>query len=124
MNEALWLYAFTRLDSIKDLLLFSMFVLTLMAAISGVITATTAQSDWPGDKRSNAVARPVLKVSLPVLFVVSILQVMTPSKDDAIFIVAGTGVIEAAKSEHVQRVAGKAAAVVEKALDDYLDKKK
>ena len=123
MNEALWLYAFTRLDSIKGLLGFSLAVLTVMAAISGILIATAAHSDWGSDIRTNTVAKPIFKVSLRVLLIVAALQVLLPNKNDAIFIVAGTGVIEAAKSEHVQQVAGKAAAVVEKALDDYLGKK-
>ena len=123
MNEALWLYAFTRLDAINTL--FS--ILSCVFAVASIYAGLMGNEDQWRSEIYKASARRMSKL-FPKTAIASaifaVLVVLTPSKNDAIFIVAGTGVIEAAKSEHVQRVAGKAAAVVEKALDDYLDKKK
>lgn len=123
MNEALWLYAFTRLDSL--LVLFLILSIVLAFVSMGCALAAYEDDPWHSTERK-ALAKKLRKVwpktsAASVFF--AILMALIPSKNDAIFIVAGTGVIEAAKSEHVQRVAGKAAAVVEKALDDYLGKK-
>ena len=123
MNDALWLYAFTRLDAISVLFV----ILSAIAAFVSFAAAMLGNEDqWYSDG-NKAWARNMSKLlpkAIAAAFIFAVLATLTPSKNDALFIVAGTGVIEAAKSEHVQRVAGKAAAVVEKALDDYLDKKK
>ena len=106
-NEVLWLYLFTRLDALRELAI----VATVFGG-SGVGAAWFAVfvDDWKGPVKS-----------LTALWVCVVLcTVAIPTQKDAMFILAGTGVIQAAKTDTAQRLAGKSVAVIEKALDDYL----
>lgn len=48
---------------------------------------------------------------------------VTPSQKDALFIVAGVGVIEAAKTDTAKRLASKSVQIIEDFLDGQLKKK-
>jgi hypothetical protein len=58
------------------------------------------------------------------LAIAAVLMTLMPSQKDAMFILAGTGVIEAAKTDTAQRIAGKSVDVVEKYLDELLKESK
>jgi len=106
-NEVFWLYLFTRLDAIQALL-----QIASMLGGFGVGAAWFAVfiDRWNGPVKSLT----AVWVCVVMLFV------MIPTQKDAMFILAGTGVIQAAKTDTAQRLAGKSVAVIEKALDDYL----
>jgi len=106
-NEVVLLYLFTRLDALKHLL----FVASMLGSF-GVAAAWFAIfiDDWKG---------PVKTLTALWVCVVAF-TVMVPTQEDAVFILAGTGVIQAAKTDTAQRLAGKSVQVIEKALDDYL----
>ena len=120
MNETFALYLYTRLDGLKTLLSVGQFVFIVGAGTLVVIAILTTGSTR--DAGTHLLARRWLKPLTTAAALCSILQVVVPSRGDALFVIASTGVLEAAKSADVQRVAGKAAALVEKALDDYLEK--
>lgn len=50
--------------------------------------------------------------------------VLVPTSKDAMFILAGVGVIEAAKSDTAKRLTGKSVQVIEDFIDEQLAKKK
>lgn len=50
------------------------------------------------------------------------LAVLTPTRDDVMFIGAGIGITEAAKSQTVKNIAGKSVQVIENYLDEQLKK--
>jgi hypothetical protein len=118
MNTTFALYLFTRLGPI----------LAFAAIVLGVaVLAIVWLAIWKDDQLLNpddyAACTKIQKRAAIVAAISAVVLITLPNKQDAAFILAGTGVIEAAKNPDVQRVAGKAAAVVEKALDSYLEKK-
>lgn len=110
MNETFLLYALTRLNGIG-------FVLTFFSLIGvGVLLTHIICTCIVKEELSLKVAGPYWK---PLALCV-VMALLVPSKDDAIFIIAGTGVIEAAKTDSAKRIAGKSVAVIEKYLDSAL----
>jgi hypothetical protein len=111
MDEIFWLYLFTRLDAIREL-----FTALSILAATGILVAI--------------MGRLIAKVVTPIKSLVAVwitlvlISVALPSKQDAVLILAGVGVIEAAKSEEVRQFAGKSVEVIEKAMDDFLKEKK
>ena len=106
-NEVFWLYLFTRLDMLCALST----VATVFGGMGvGVAWVANFIDAWKG---------PVKSLTAVWLFAV-LCTVVIPTQKDAMFILAGTGVIQAAKTDTAQRLAGKSVAVIEKALDDYL----
>lgn len=110
MNEIFWLYLLTRLDGIQCLL--TLF-LTIGGCAYGAFIFVWVCEGTPAKYKHIA---PLWKV----LAVAAVLLGFTPSRNDAMFILAGTGVIEAAKTDTAQRIAGKSVDVVEKYLDEML----
>jgi len=106
-NEVFWLYLFTRLDAINAILI-NMSILGGFGVGAGWFAVFVDR--WKGPVKSMTA----------VWACAVVLAVMTPTQKDAMFILAGTGVIQAAKTDTAQRLAGKSVAVIEKALDDYL----
>lgn len=108
MNEAFLLYLVTRLHPLHELAVVSLVFGGITAAVGLFIGHCERDEDILG------FAKKIVKwlpLSVAVL-------VLVPDKDDTMFIVAGTGVIEAAKSDQAQRIAGKSVQLIE----DYLDK--
>jgi hypothetical protein len=113
-SEIFWLYLLTRLDGISCLLGITL-VLGLCAygAFILVWTCEGTPAKYKG-------IVPLWKV----LAIVAVLGVLVPTKKDVAFILAGTGVLEAAKTYTAQRIAGKSVTVVEKYLDELLKEEK
>ena len=111
-SEIFWLYLVTRLDSVNCLLtLFLVLGTTAYGCFIFVWTCEGTPAKYKG-------LVPLWKV----LAVVAVLGVLIPTRKDVAFILAGTGVIEAAKTDTAQRIAGKSVSVVEKYLDELLKK--
>ena len=77
----------------------------------------------PGNRNEEVIVRRVYKVvrfSFYTFACTMILLFITPTTKQGMVLVASGAVIEAAKAETAQRIAGKSVAVVEKALDELL----
>lgn len=112
MNETLLLYAFTRLDMFITV----SFIITILSACLILIISVILAVDQNRPERTKKY------LWVPIVFL--ILFVTIPSKKDAMFIVAGTKVIEIARDPDVQRVAGKSAKLIEQYIDNMLEDKK
>lgn len=102
------LYLFTRLDILATGLL-------LIASCSAVVFPILVMAKNDGLKVSLTLPKWVLAISI-------IGAVLVPTQKDALFIVAGTGVLEAAKTDTAKRIASKSVEAFEKALDSYIKK--
>lgn len=120
MNEALALYIFTRLDSVKNLI---GLLLIVSAPVLLALFLVWLHVDVPEGVVSKRVFRSIRRVGFSAS-VLAFLYTALPNKEDAMFIAAGTGVIEVARSEFSQRLTGKTLLGVEKALDEYLAREK
>ena len=118
MNEMFLLYLLTRLDVV---VLTAMWVLVIGGVAWGIAVMVTLDNFLFDD---GVAARKKLWPFWKVLAACVAVLVVTPSQKDAMFIIAGTGVIEAAKSDTAQRLAGKSVNVVEKYLDEMLKEEK
>ena len=101
-----------------------------VAAISmivGFIAGSAYLFVPPGNRNEEVIVRRVYKVvrfSFYTFACTMILLFITPTTKQGMVLVASGAVIEAAKTETAQRIAGKSVAVVEKALDELLADKK
>jgi len=108
MNDIFLLYLLTRLDTITNvfigILVFTMFFVVFIPVLISVEWVTPEQ----------------LKRLIWIPIISMVMVAITPSKNDALFIIAGTGIIGIAHDPDVQRVAGKSAQLVEQYLDHLL----
>lgn len=111
--EIFLLYLITRLDALWGLGLLMFIVGAFLLFIATIANADVDEKEL----------RPYRKFAVVMLLLGTPLWVLTPDKDDAIFIAAGAGVIAAAKSETAQRVAGKSVQIVEQYLDELIKDK-
>lgn len=113
--EIFLLYLWTRLDAIQGLLITASIFLGIGALFSCIFRT------FP-DEVISAKAGEYTKPLIRWLVVVALIAATVPSKQDALFILAGTGVIEVAKSETAGRLASKSVQLIEQTLDGYLKK--
>lgn len=118
MNEMFLLYLLTRLDIIVCA---AIWILAIGGTLWGIALMATCDSFLFDD---GAAARKKLWPFWKLFALCIAVLVITPSQKDAMFIIAGTGVIEAAKSDTAQRLANKSVNVVEKYLDEMLKEEK
>lgn len=124
MSEILALYLFTRLDNIITLA--GVIVIAGGMAAAWVAFFALCDSESYSEKsreRSKLLFKYAKRTGIAAT-IAALTTVLIPSQKDTMFIVAGIGVLEAAKTETAQRVAGKAVAIVEKAMDEYMGEKK
>lgn len=116
-EEVFWLYLLTRLDVINGV----GFVVALLSGMAYVMGIILSYDDMNTDDRPTK----MLLSWKWVFFVSSLLLVLVPNQKQMMFIISGTGLLEIAKSDDAQRIAGKSAATFEKYLDEMLkDEKK
>lgn len=114
-SEVFWLYLLTRLDVINTILvigsIFGIFALSL-----GFIFLFDDYTNKTGNKL----------LSYKWIFIpFMVLAVLIPTKNQMLFIISGTGLLEIAKSDDAHRIGGKSVQVFEKYLDELLkDEKK
>lgn len=109
MNETFILYLFTRLNALSAFFTFATFI--------GVLTVTIMSAVIVLEK-----IKLPLKTAIAILIFCIIGVIITPTQKDAIFIIAGTSIIEATKNDSVKRIASKSLDAVEQILDKYLKK--
>ena len=107
MEHLFTLYLITRLDTIGWV---AILLAVLFAAVAVFVLAVGYEVNSFDRAKTNA--RKLLIAAACSLFV----AVFTPSQKDAMFIAGGAGVLEAVKSETVQRVANKSVEAVERWL--------
>jgi len=108
-NEIFLLYVLTRLDIINTVAgVVAFFGFT---AIGFIMIGLTVENVW-------SKYRHIVTTYIWIPVIATLVVIIVPDKKEAMFIVAGTGVIEAVKSDTAQRLAGKSVQIVE----NYLDK--
>lgn len=116
MDDMFLLYFITRLDEIRNLLTLVTTLYIAAVIVLGLIAVMTSDSiNFPVDDLKNA---PYPKLYILVIAVT--LATIIPSKNDAIFILAGSNIMQAVKNDDTKRIAGKSVEVFEKYLDDML----
>lgn len=123
--ELFGLYLFTRLDNIKEISgIFLVICAVLLTGSFIVMTINNPDQDYSrSEKRDHEQAKRMFNAMKPWFFVLLFIVVFVPNQKTAMFIVAGTGVVEAAKTDTAQRIASKSVGVVEKYLDEMLAEK-
>lgn len=119
MNEIWWLYLLTRLDNIQALCI----IILLCGGIPYGILLMFYVCESGSSYGNEEPFKQYIWFWKPLAFVV-VLLTLIPSKNDVAFILAGTGIIETAKSDTAQRLAGKSVNVFEKYLDELLKEEK
>ena len=119
MGDMFLLYLLTRLEAIKLLCLFvclGYFIITVIWFLMS-LDDSSYYSSKAKEKMSDT-----SKLYIPIIS--TILLVLLPTKEDMMFVVAGTGIMEIAKNEDIKRIAGKSVTIFEKYLDDMMKEEK
>lgn len=120
MDDMFLLYFITRLDDIRVLLFATIILYIVAVVIIAIITMITSDStSFPIDDLSKA-----RYPKLYILVIAVTLLTTIPSKNDAIFILAGSNIMEVVKSDDTKRIAGKSVEVFEKYLNEMLKEEK
>ena len=113
MFEVFLLYLITRLDALKTIAEFFMFGGTFFMVISGVGYFVC---EVDGSKNLKLMWEKCFGFSKYVILSY-VIVIITPTQEDVKFIIAGTGLIEMAKSDTAKNIANKSVNIVEKYLD-------
>lgn len=119
MNETFMLYLLTRLDDLSTLC-------TLIAIFGSMIWGLAwipLSIEGVLNKHLNKHKKTMMKL-LWIPIIAAVFSVLLPSKNDVIFIIAGTGLIEISKTDTAQRLASKSVLVFEQYLDKLAEKSK
>jgi len=120
MSEIWWLYLLTRLDNIQALCTIILLCggIPYLLLMFFIFVEKTSFYNDESEKFMQYVWfwKPLVLLMVFMTFI--------PSKNDVAFILAGTGIIETAKSDTAQRLAGKSVNVFEKYLDELLKEEK
>jgi hypothetical protein len=114
MDNIFLLYLLTRLDALQGLFIGLTIVcgfVALMCIIIGNVEEIKGVVNWGRRAAFGAV-------------ISAICATLVPTQKDALFILAGIGVIEAAKTDTAKRIASKSVQVIEDFLDSQINKKK
>lgn len=117
MENVWWLYLLTVIPKIGSAAFGLMFISALTC---GVLVATT--EDTESLMSSIDSVWPKLKKCITCFFIFGAIFILTPNQEGLMFIVGGSTVIEAAKTDAAKHISQKSVAVVEKWLDDQLGK--
>jgi hypothetical protein len=117
-----WLYLATRLDEIR--LIFGAGVATSVLSLFFVGVFCLLFSSEFGAERCYSFFKTVCKFIIPLCIFCVIGKALTPSKNDAMFIAGGVGVIEGAKAIQGSEIAKKSVAVIEQWLGNNLEELK
>lgn len=110
------LYLWTRLDVISTTSGMMSFAFSLALLFSFIFRT------YPDDDDVAAAAKKAAKPLLRAAIACLILFAIVPTKKDAMFILAGSAVIDVARSETAGRLASKSVQLIEQTLDGYLKK--
>lgn len=114
MTELYWL---TRLIYMHDVF-GGLFVVSCVILFFGTIVFLISEASNEG----HWVIRTFWGITMFLWISSGLINVFTPTKEDAAFIIAGGAVVAAAQSDAGQRIASKSVAVLENSLDNILGK--
>lgn len=121
MSDIFLLYIFTRVDSVASAMIALTFLFTLLSAIWWMARCGAFTTYAMSDDNKMAFSKTSKRFAVASMVCLA-LSVAIPSQKDLMFILAGVGVLEVAKSETAQRLAGKSVQVIEQYLDGLVDK--
>lgn len=114
-NEVFWLYLLTRLDAINGVLVVSSIIGSITLGLGIVFSF---------DEYSQKFSQKILSYKWIIIAFMT-LSLLIPTKNQMLFIISGTGLLEIAKSDEAHRIGGKSVQVFERYLDELLkDEKK
>lgn len=117
--EIFLLYLFTRIPAIKGMLFLCALLLFALGSVKFIDTdGKYGLTDAEKAPLFKDAKRWMLWAILPV-----ILGGLVPSKEDVGLILAGSAVLEVAKSETAGRLASKSVQLIEQTLDGFIQKK-
>ena len=122
MNETFMLYLFTRLDSLNGVLA-AVTALTVVATVITIVIACimhTHDEAYPSKDHPKFFNKIWLACSVLML-----INIIVPTQKDVAIILAGSTIMQIAKTDEAQRITSKSVRVVEQYLDALLkDKEK
>lgn len=121
MSEIFWLYLLTRLDSIRALCAILIIGGGIPYVVFFIFYVVESSSSYGGEDGEEV--KPFIWLWKPLAFLALFITLL-PDKNDVAFILAGTGIIEASRTDTAQRLAGKSVTVFEKYLDELLKEEK
>lgn len=113
MFEIFLLYIITRLDALKSVAEFFMVGGTIFMVLSGIAVLAC---EVDGAKHLKLFREKCLGY-VKYVILSYVIVIITPTQEDVKFIIAGTGLIEMAKSDTAKNIANKSVNIVEKYLD-------
>lgn len=120
-GEVFLIYLLTRLDGILGLTHTVSMCFVIGYFVAGFFVLVSFIEERDGDaKEFREKTLGLMKKTMYIPIIAVFLSVLIPSKEDAKFIIAGTGLVEIAKSDTAQRLESKSVQVVEKYLDNFL----
>jgi hypothetical protein len=123
MDDTLWLYTITRLDDLRSSAQLLAFISALCGGLSGVAWGLMRSAP---EEEDFTYARPisgrVFKSAMGIFIVAGLVNIVTPSQRDALFIIGGSTLLEIAKTDDAKRIASKSVQAVEQWIDQHIDK--
>lgn len=123
MSDIFLLYIFTRADAAQNLLVLITFVSAMLTALWWMTACGVFSSYGLLEEKKQRFGKVSKRFAVASLVAASLATAL-PSQKDLMFILAGVGVLEVAKSETAQRIAGKSVQVIEQYLDGLVEKPK
>lgn len=128
INEVFLIYLLTRLDHVLNFSHFVMVMTIISYFVVGLLMLFSFDTyDAEAESKANkfrATCWEYIKKTMYVPIIAIVINLTVPTKEDAQFIIAGTGLLEIVKSEQAQSIGSKSVQVVEKYLDEMLKEDK
>lgn len=128
INEVFLIYLLTRLDHVLNFSHFVMVMTIISYFVVGLLMLFSLDAyDAESERKSNkliATCWEYIKKTMYIPIIAIVINLTVPTKEDAQFIIAGTGLLEIVKSEQAQSIGSKSVQVVEKYLDEMLKEDK
>lgn len=119
--DSMWmLYWITRAITLKDVS-GGLWAASICIGLISILVYVASFSERNSDGFRKLIGK-VFAVNACFFIFAGVSYIMCPTKEEAAVIVAGGAVVEAAKSETAQRLAGKSVMILENSLDNILGK--
>ena len=119
MNTALLIYLVMQLDSIREFLVFIVAASAIVSGVTSFFMLMIALDNEADSEMYIAISR-WFKRFAPIALASMVMFALIPSTKTAIYMVGGSGLVEALQSEHAQEVGVKAYRLLMKKLDEEL----
>ena len=115
MNGTFLLYLLTRLDSIQFICSIILILFSVVVSLTCIISIV---------ENNNSTFKKYVTPYLYIPIIAAIILVFIPSKDESVFILAGSNIMEIAKSNDTKRIANKSVEVFENYLNQMIKEEK